>query len=318
MTDKVKVIFFGTPDFSVPTLKALLQDPQYDVRAVVTQPDKPAGRGFELKPTPVKVAAQASGITVLQPVSIKKTLNEFLTEVSKLGPFDIGIVIAFGQILPQAVLDLPNHGCLNLHASLLPKWRGAAPIQRAIIAGDKVTGVCLMRMQASLDTGPVYSHIEVQITPKDNFATLHDKLSKTSAEITMRDLSGVMNGNLSAKAQDHPNATYANKITNEDAVIDWHQSAENLHNLARGLDPAPGAFTLLAGKRLKIFSGMPLDTNTQSAPGEISLVEKSYFEVGCGSGTYRVMEVQLEGKKRMPCSDFLKGCTLNKGMCLGN
>lgn len=320
MNDPIKIIFFGTPDFSVPTLKALLDDERFCVTTVVTQPDRPSGRGFEVRPSPVKRSISNSKITILQPDNIRKDLSNFLDDTRALGAFDVGIIIAFGQILPQAVLDLPKHGCINLHASLLPHWRGAAPIQRALMAGENLSGICLMRMEAGLDTGPVYSKLEVSILESDNFETLHNRLAQAAAEITIRDLCKIISGELKATAQDNSKATYANKISNAEAQIDWKQSATSISNLCRALNPVPGAFTLMAGKRLKIFECLPLDENIQDSTmraGEIISVDKNYFEVACGKGRLRILGVQAEGKKRMFSGPFLKGFPMTKSMLLG-
>lgn len=252
--ESLRVIFYGTPTFSTEVFRALLAAPEYSVPLVVTQPDRPAGRGKKLQASPVKELAIEHDIPLIQPGNIKKNLDAFLSEASTFGPFDVGVVVAFGQILPTQVLQLPTHGCINIHASLLPRWRGAAPIQRAIMAGDEETGVCLMQMEAGLDTGGVFSSVTTRISPEDNAGSLHDRLSTLGAKLLVEDLARIVAGNLSATPQPKDGVTYAHKIEKEEASINWDQEASILENFVRGLAPWPGAFTTLGKHRLKIFS----------------------------------------------------------------
>jgi len=311
------VLFFGTPGFAAYGLKQLIASPDYQVKCVVTQPDRPSGRGARVQPPPVKELAQANSIHVLQPQSIKQNKQDFLAELKALGPFDIGVVIAFGQILPLDVLSCPLHGCVNVHASLLPRWRGAAPIQRAIMSGDRETGVCLMKMDEGLDTGPVYSSTSVPIKNTDTFGTLHDKMQEAGGELLKNDLKLIARGEISAQTQADVGVTYAKKITKDESRIDWSKSAGEVMRLIRGLSPAPGAYTELDGKRIKILWAEEKAAGLESAvekAGSIVMLDKNLLEIQCGSGVISVKEVQSQGKKKMPVSDFLLGASLKKGM----
>jgi len=286
---------------------------------VITQPDKPQGRGNEIQFSPIKKFALSKHIPVVQPESIKKIGDRFLEIMSDYGPFEIGVVIAFGQILPQAVLDLPKHGCVNIHASLLPRWRGAAPIQRAIMAGDKETGICLMKMEAGLDTGPVYCADKVAIEDFDTFEILHDRLSHLGAKFLAGKISDIAAGRILPVPQKSEGVTYAHKITNEESLIDWQKPAKEIANMIRGLNPFPGAYTITLGKRLKIFQSIPVKPmhNGSFTPGQIVMADPARLEVQCGNGVLNILELQLEGKKKMSVSDFLKGNHLQVGESLG-
>lgn len=320
------VIFFGTPDFSVPTLRALISNPEFCVKAVVTQPDKPAGRGKKMTFSPVKTLALSHNIPVLQPQSIRKEEQAFLKEASALGPFAIGVVIAFGQILPVSVLELPKAGCVNIHASLLPRWRGAAPLQRAIMAGDKKSGVCLMRMEAGLDTGPVFSRAEITLKENETLESLHDALSQMGADLLNKELKRIASGQIVAQEQAQEGITYASKISAEEALIDWSKNASELSCSIRGLSPFPGAFTFLNKQRLKVLmvkNSLQSEECGQAEraalpPGTICAINAESIEVQCGQGTLLLLEVQLEGKKRMSCADFLRGVALEKGALLSS
>ncbi|MBN8549833.1 MAG: methionyl-tRNA formyltransferase [Deltaproteobacteria bacterium] len=308
MNSPIRVVFFGTPEFSADCLRELLNSPRYTVTAVVTQPDREAGRGKKLTPSPVKLVAVERNIPVLQPSSVKKNLSGFLTELSAFGPFDIGVVVAFGQILPQQLLDTPRCGCVNVHASLLPRWRGAAPIQRAIMEGDAETGVCLMHMEAGLDTGAVYSVRKIPIESDDTSASLFKKLAQLGATQLREDLSRITSGELKAVPQPESGVTYAKKIPNDEAHINWNLDAHHISRCIRGLNPAPGAFTQLRGLRLKIFSATPKSASVPPAqPGAVSRLTTETLEVVCGTGILSLEEVQLEGKRRMPIAEFLRG-----------
>jgi len=309
----MNVIFFGTPEFSVPTLKALIAAPNIKVSCVVTQPDRPQGRGQILAESPVKKVALSHKIPLVQPENIRKEKTAFIESIKKFGPFDAAVVIAFGQILPQAVLDIPTHGSINIHGSLLPRWRGAAPMQRAIMAGDKVTGVALMKMEAGLDTGPVFCEERIEIGPEDNLEKLHDRMAEVGAQLLVRKLSDICAGIIKPVAQPTEGVIYAHKIENSECQIDWTQDASDINNKIRGLNPVPGAFTMAAGKRLKIFEAKvvsPMRTGSYSA-GEIIVVDPTRLEIKCGKDALSLHTLQLEGKKKMPVAEFLKGFSLS-------
>ena len=308
----ISVIFFGTPEFAVSGLKALLNSPRYAVKLVITQPDKKSGRGNKLTASPVKELALSSNIPVLQPDNIKKDISGFIQAAKQHGDFDIGVVIAFGQILPQEVLDLPKAGCVNVHASLLPRWRGAAPIQRAVMEGDSESGICLMRMEAGLDTGPVYCFTKTKITEQDSAGSLHDRLAGLSSALLGEKLSDIAAGKLQAVAQPSNGLTYAKKITNEEARIDWSKPAQQVARLIRGLNPAPGAYSSFASQRLKVFNAEAKpQIGEAKAPGSVANIGPRSIEIQCGSGVVSLLELQLEGKRRMPVEEFLRGGALS-------
>lgn len=310
--DKIRVLFFGTPDFAATCLQSLLLPEKYEVPLVITQPDRPAGRGGKIQCSPVKSLALEHGISLLQPESLRRNLDRELEAISHFGPFDIGVVVAFGQILPQKVLDLPAKGCVNVHASLLPRWRGAAPIQRAILAGDKETGICLMQMDAGLDTGPVLIKDSLAIAADESFGSLHDKLADLGARLLRDNLDKIVRGQVPASAQPDSGATYAAKLSAADARLNWSMPAEYLERQVRALNPFPAAFCMLKGKRLKVFSAVCRRTEEEfSEPGRIEDAQKSTLEVRCAKGILSLGEVQLEGKKRMPAGEFLKGMPLD-------
>lgn len=316
----MKVLFFGTPDFSVPTLQALLDAPDVEVGAVLTQPDRPSGRGGKVTMSPIKELALARNIPVFQPSSLRKEFHVLRAELEKLGPFDFGVVIAFGQILPKDVLDFPIHGCVNIHASILPRWRGAAPIQRAIEAGDHETGVCLMKMDEGLDTGAVYAEIRLTIEPSDTGASLHDKLAALGASSLVARLREILIGSLTATPQPSEGVTYAAKITTEECRIDWNRPARELALSVRAFSPWPGCFTLWRGKRLKIL--LASESRRQYPPsipaGTIAYAQGDRLEIVCGAGSsLNVTDLQLEGKKRMGVEEFLRGTTFPEGEVIG-
>ena len=303
----LRVVFFGTPDFSVPVLARLCAMPSVEVVLAVTQPDRPAGRGKQLQPSPIKRFAVEHGLPVYQPTSLRRELPAALEQFSSSGPLDIGIVIAFGQILPPEILAFPRCGCLNIHASLLPRWRGAAPIHRAILAGDRETGVCLMQMDAGLDTGAVFTRIETPITSEDDTGALHDRLAVMGADIVERDLDKILAGALNATPQPPEGITYAEKIRGEEAEIDWNDDAGSIARKVRAMSPSPGAFTFLRGQRLKIFSASA-ETSTAGGPaGTVHSGRGPNVEVYCGTGLLAVRELQLEGKRRMAADEYLRG-----------
>ena len=303
----MKVVFMGTPDFAVPCLDSLVTN-GHEVVLCVTQPDKPKGRSQTLTPPPVKVRAMELDIPVFQPKSMKTEESE---RTLKEANADIFIVVAFGKILPQNILDIPKYGCINIHASLLPKYRGAAPIQWAIAGGESVSGVTSMQMDAGLDTGDMLIKAEIEITKDETGETLHDKLSVLGSEVLIKTLASIEDGTIKREKQDDSLSNYAPMITKENTRIDFTKPAKDIHNLIRAMNPFPGAYCEYDGKKLKIFETELIDKTNGNA-GEIVDVTDKDFTVSCSIGAIRVLSLQLEGKKRMPCADFLKGKKLSK------
>lgn len=313
----MRVVFMGTPGFAVGTLKALLEA-GHDVAAVVTQPDKPKGRGKELLMTPVKAEAVKHDIPVFQPERVRKN-EEFLEELKKLAP-DVIVVVAFGQLLPVSVLTLPKYGCVNVHASLLPMYRGAAPLQWVIINGEKVSGVTTMQMDKGLDTGDMLLKEEVAIEPKETYETYHDKLSVVGAQLLIKTLDGLEAGTITPVKQEG-DTCYASMIDKSLGNLDFTRPAVELERLMRGLDPAPAAYSFLDGKLLKLFGADVVDSDKEYSAQEcgiITNITKNTFDITTGAGVLRVNEVQLEGKKRMDAASFLRGCRLTGGTALKN
>lgn len=316
------VVFMGTPDFAVGTLQALIASDAYQVQAVFTQPDKPKGRGKAVAMTPVKEVAAEAGIPVYQPVKIREP--QWLEILKELAP-DVIVVVAFGQIIPKSILTLPKYGCINVHASLLPMYRGAAPIQWAVINGDSESGVTTMRMDEGLDTGDMILKEVVKLEEKETGGSLFDKLSKTGAELLIRTLEAIASGTASYEKQPEESPTpYAAMLTKQDGAIDWTKSAREIECLIRGLNPWPSAFTKFHGKTLKIWVAEveAEDTNTDLAenvaPGEIVEVSKTTLKVQTGAGILSIRELQLEGKKRMEADAFLRGYPVQIGEQLGD
>ena len=304
------VVFMGTPVFAVASLEALLKAGQYHIQAVVTQPDRPKGRGQKLAETPVKAFALQRGLPVFQPLKVKEP--DFVRQLKEWNP-DFIVVAAFGQLLPQEILDIPLYGCINVHASLLPRYRGAAPIQYAIIKGEKETGVTIMRMEKGMDTGGMYSRVVVPIDEEMNFARLHDTLMEKGAQLLADTLPRIADG-LQPEIQKESEATYATLLTKEMAKIDWSRSAQEVHDMVRGFDPAPGAFTYLPdGKLLKIWETRVTGKPAEAVPGTVVAVSKKDFTVACGDGELRILTVQPESKKRMPAAVFLNGRGVKTG-----
>lgn len=303
----MKVVFMGTPDFAVGTLKKLIES-GHEVLAVVTQPDKPKGRGKAMQFPPVKEVAVESGITVYQPKRVREP--EFLETLKALSP-DVVVVVAFGQIIPQALLDVPKLGCLNVHGSLLPKYRGAAPIQWAVIDGERESGVTIMRMDAGLDTGDMITTRVVKLEEKETGGSLFDKLSQAGADLLTETLDQLEAGTVTYEKQPAESSTdYARMLKKEDGQIDWNKSAAELERLIRGLNPWPSAYTHIDGKTLKIWMADAEDGNSGSEPGTVVEVTKNTVKVQTGDGMLSLLEVQLEGKKKMPVDAFLRGCQL--------
>ncbi|NPA48541.1 MAG: methionyl-tRNA formyltransferase [Thermodesulfobacteria bacterium] len=299
---KLRLVFMGTPQFAVPILKALLES-EDEVVAVVTQPDKPAGRGKKLTPPPVKVLAQQYGVPVLQPSKIKDP--NFLEELRRLAP-DAIVVAAYGKILPKEILELPPLGCINVHASLLPKFRGAAPINWAIIAGEKETGVTIMQMDEGMDTGDILLMEKIPIAPDETAGTLHDKLSQLGAKLIVKALKDLKEGRLKPRKQPEEGVSYAPMLRKEDGLLDFSRPAEELANLIRGLDPWPTAYAYFRGKLIKFFKP-EVSEEKEGSPGEILGLEDGALLVGTGKGVLKVREVQLEGKKKISAEEFFRG-----------
>jgi methionyl-tRNA formyltransferase len=305
----VRIIFAGTPPFAAAALDALA-NAGHDIVLVLTQPDRPAGRGMKLTPSAVKQAAQARGLPVYQPSSLKTP--EAQAELAAAAA-DVMVVAAYGLILPPAVLDLPRFGCLNIHASLLPRWRGAAPIQRAILAGDTETGITIMQMDAGLDTGAMLTKTPVPILETDTAASLHDTLAAAGAAAIVAALANYPA--LVPQVQDDALATYAAKLSKDEARLDWHQHADALARSVRAYNPAPGAWTLLDGASLKIWAAQAVADSGK--PGEVLRAEADQLVVACGSGALALHEVQPAGSKRMSAAAFLAGRPLSPGTRFG-
>ncbi|UTE75346.1 methionyl-tRNA formyltransferase [Rossellomorea sp. KS-H15a] len=310
-----KVIFMGTPDFSVPVLQSLI-DEKYDVIAVVTQPDRPVGRKRILTPPPVKVAAEKHGIPVYQPEKIKN--EDELNQVLDLKP-DLIVTAAFGQILPNALLEAPKHGCINVHASLLPELRGGAPIHYSILQGKEKTGITIMYMVEKLDAGDIISQVEVEIEERDHVGTLHDKLSAAGAKLLIDTIPPLLKGEISPVKQDDSKATFARNIKREQEKIDWTRDGEEIYNHIRGLHPWPVAYTTLDGSVMKVWWGEKVSV-TPSSPGKIIGIEEDGFVVSTGNSTgIKITDLQPSGKKRMSAKDYLRGAGshLEAGLMLG-
>lgn len=296
-----RIVFMGTPDFAVPSLKKLIET--QNVVGVVTQPDRPAGRGQQLRPSPVKQAALDAGIPLFQPKSLRK--EEAAAPLRAWQP-DLIVVAAFGQILRPHVLDLPLLGCINVHASLLPRWRGASPIQHAILAGDAEAGITLMKMDVGLDTGPMYVKEAVPIADDETAVSLHDKLADLGAEMMARYLDEIINGRLTPIPQNSEQSTYAPMISKEDGRLDWQEPAVALDRRIRAMTPWPGATTTWQGKGLKIIEAQLVDDTTNGVVGQVYGDHETAI-VQTGNGRLRLYKIQLAGKRAMSISDFLRG-----------
>lgn len=308
-----RALFFGTPEFAVPALAALAEIAQ--VVTVVTQPDRPKGRGMKLAPPPVKQLAQRLGIAVLQPSKVRTP--EFAASLRELDA-EFALVVAYGRILPAGVLSVPRLGCLNVHASLLPKLRGAAPIQWAIVRGERETGVCLMQMDEGMDTGAVFARSALAIGEDETAAELSARLAELGAQLVRRQLPRVCAGELSAIPQDHVAATLAPLLRKEDGEVDWSKPARALHDLVRGFSPWPSATTSLDAVRLKLHRTRVLDEQTRhTRPGQILDGQRDGIAVACGEGSLALLELQLDGGRRLSAAEFLAGHRVRDGARLG-
>ncbi|MCS6831049.1 MAG: methionyl-tRNA formyltransferase [bacterium] len=303
-----RVLFFGTSEFAVPSLLALLQA-GYDLPVVVTQPDRPTGRHLRLQPTPVRRAAEERGLTVWTPEKVRR--REFLEQARQLAP-DVIVVAAFGQILPQALLEMPSSGwALNVHASLLPRYRGAAPIQHAILNGETETGVTIMQMEPTLDTGPILSQRTCPIQPEDDAGTLESRLAQLGAELLVETLQALEKDTITPKPQDHSLATYAPPIAREHSIIHWEETAQRTWHRVRAMSPRPGAGFFWGERWVKVWRCLPLDQRTELPPGTVLRVEREMVQVACGEGTVlQLLEVQPESRPRMSAGDWARGARL--------
>lgn len=305
----MRIVFMGTPDFSVSALESLIQS-EHEVAAVVTQPDKQKGRGKKIVYTPVKECAMKYQIPVYQPIKVREP--EFVEKLLEINP-DIIVVVAFGQLLTKEILELPKYGCVNIHASLLPKYRGAAPIQRVILDGEQKTGVTTMQMNEGLDTGDILEVREVVIEQEETGETLHDKLQKAGGELILTTLQHIKDGSITRTKQDDSQSNYAKMLKKELGNIDFTKSAVEIERLIRGLNPWPSAYTFLHGKTWKIWSAKVLSERAEGVCGEIIEVTKDSIIVQTGKGCLELLEIQMEGKKRMPVEAFLRGYQVEKG-----
>lgn len=310
----MKIVFMGTPEFSVGTLEELIKA-GHEIKAVVTQPDKPKGRGNEVSFPAVKEAALKHDIMVYQPIKVRKP--EFVEILREINP-DVIVVVAFGQILTKEILDLPKYGCINVHASLLPRYRGAAPIQWAVIDGEKQSGVTTMRMDEGIDTGDMILKTVVPLTEEETGGSLHDKLMVAGAKLCVETLKKLEENNVIFEKQEDTLSNYAKILHKSIGDIDWNMSATEIERLIRGLNPWPSAFTKLNHKTLKIWKAKVIEEDSQKEIGEIVTIENDSFAVQTGKGLLAVLELQLEGKKRMLTEDFLRGVKLEEGIKLGS
>ena len=308
----MRIVFMGTPDFAVPSLEACI-NAGHEVLAVVTQPDKPKGRSGELAMSPVKECALKAGIPVLQPERLRKD-EEFLSYFEGLNA-DACVVVAFGQILPKRVLDAPKYGCINVHGSLLPAYRGAAPIQWAVINGDEKSGVTIMQLDEGIDTGDIIEKKEIVLDPKETGGSLFDKLAALGGEMIVKVLSDLEKGPVKTTPQGEATTPYAKMLDKTMGKIDFSMEAKKIECLIRGLNPWPSAYTAVGGKTLKIWDADVV--NAEGTPGTVLSIDKNGFTVACGKDALYIKDVQLEGKKRMSTADFLRGFKLNEGDKLG-
>ena len=310
----IRVCFLGTPDFAAKHLQTLLDDDHFQVVGVVTQPDRPSGRKMQLTPSPVKELALKNNLPVLSPENLRKEPEVF--EQIKAWQAEVAVVVAFGQILSQEFLESFTYGAVNVHGSLLPKWRGAAPIQRSIEAGDSVTGVCLQRMVKKLDAGPVIGERRVQLDSEINATELYGRLAVLGCELLQVELMDYVRGNLAPQVQDESLVTFAPKIEKEESLLDFSKSAESLHNKIRAFSMGPGTYLNFQGKRLKIHKTKAVAGSANVQPGQVASVSSIELLIQTADGQLSLLEVQPESKNRMPIADFLKAHPLSKGQSL--
>ena len=309
----MRTLFMGTPEFAVPSLKALFKK-GYEISAVITQPDKPKGRGKQLVAPEVKTASERMGLDIYQPVSIKDL--EFINILKKINP-EIIIVVAFGQVLPKEILEFPKYGCINVHASLLPKLRGAAPINWSIINGDTITGITTMYMDTGLDTGDILLQNSTKIYEEENAGELHDRLAILGADTLIETLDLMKKGSIIRIKQNHEDATYASMLTKETGKIDWSLNAEKIKNLIRGTYPWPGAYSFYEGNMFKIYAAEVIDANISNTDwGIIHQVDKEHIIVKCKKGFLKIKEIQFKNKKRMTVGAYLRGHEILRGKML--
>ena len=307
----MKLIFMGTPDFAVNTLTSLINS-RHSVEAVVTQPDKPRGRSGQLCPSPVKEEALKAGIPVLQPEKMRS--DETFDKLASYNA-DAIIVVAYGKIIPKNILELPKYGCINVHASLLPKYRGAAPIQWAVLDGEKYSGVTIMQMDEGLDTGDIIAQSEVVLDKKETSDSLFEKLSSEGAKLLLKTLDEMEDGIIKRIPQPEKSTTeYARMITKADGLIDWKRPAAEIERLVRGMNSWPGAYTFVCGKNVKLWDCDIIENNSGMKPGTLTCADKNALAVQTGNGQIKINELQIQGKKRMPFDDFLRGCKWEAGM----
>ncbi len=311
MKSEVNLIFMGTPEFALPSLKALLEE-NYQLKAVVTQPDRPRGRGGKIKVSPVKGEALKHGLKVLQPTSLD---SNFSARLKSLKP-DIIVVVAYGKILPPDILKIPPSGCINVHASLLPRYRGAAPVHRAIMNGEEITGVTTMYMEEGMDTGDIILQEETKIDDNDTVGTLHDRLAEKGSKLLVKTLELVIEGKAPSRSQEEEKASYAPPLKREEELIDWEKSAAEIFNKIRGMNPWPGAYTFWKNKRLKIWSSRIVDQEGLYNPGEIVKVDQEGILVGTGKGALLITDVQVSGGRRMRAGEFIRGKDIGAGEVL--
>lgn len=315
MSGKGRIVFMGTPEFSVPSLSALIDEPGFDVVCVVTQPDRPKGRGRKPAPSPVKTLALRHGIPVLEPLRIR---DEGFIDTLRGLKLDFIVVVAYGKILPPSVLEIPKMGCINLHASLLPKYRGASPINWAIMRGEKETGVCTMLMDEGMDTGPLLLEERVSIGEDETAEELERRLSLLGPPLVVKTLKLLAEGRITPRRQDNSLVTYAPMLKKEDGRIDWRRSAQEIKNLVRGVYPWPGAYTHLRGKVVKIHRVRVYNDDSSMdlkgiEPGTVLNPSKDRLAVRCGSGVLEILELQMENKRRMKADEFLRGTRIERG-----
>ncbi len=294
-----KIVFAGTPNFALASLRALVAAGSIPV-AVLTQPDRPAGRGKKIKLSAVKTYSMEKNIPVLQPNRLKN--SQFIATIAAMQP-DIMVVSAYGLIIPKVLLDLPRHGCVNVHASLLPRWRGAAPIQRAMLAGDVETGISLMKMEAALDAGPIYAQASLEIDPRESAGELHDRLAQLGGELLKENLSDILLEKLHPSKQDEKQASYAKKIFKDDARIDWSSSVQKIQRQIRAFNPTPGAWFDLTGEAIKCWKA-EIAPDAEQLPGSVVQVVKEGVDIKCGEGVLRLLEVQRPGRRRVSGAEF--------------